>query len=124
MLKQLAAFILLIAFGFQTFSKVIIVADYFINTSTFAKNCENQAKPLLHCNGKCQMKKELQKEEKKDQQNPDRRGENKNEIVLSSKSSFCSFQALYFSESASNYLIADAGRETKMHRTVFHPPCA
>ena len=32
------------------------------------------------------MMKKLQQEEKKDQENPDRKAENKNEIVLSSKS--------------------------------------
>ena len=124
MLKQLAAFILLSAFAFQTFSKVFIVVDYYVNTSAFAKDCENKARPLMQCNGKCQMNKKIQKEEKKDQQNPDRRGENKNEIALFPKSFFDSIKALLFSESTSNYLTADAGREIKMHRTIFHPPCA
>lgn len=42
----------------------------------------------MHCNGKCQMMKKLKQEEKKDQQNPERKSENKNEIALSSRSFF------------------------------------
>lgn len=44
----------------------------------------------MHCNGKCQMMKKLKQEEKKDQENPDRKNENKNEVLLSSKSFFAS----------------------------------
>jgi len=37
---------------------------------------------MLHCNGKCQLAKKLKQEEKKDRQNPERKLENKNEVVL------------------------------------------
>lgn len=47
----------------QTFSNAIIVADYYINTTSFAVNCENKNKPQLHCNGQCQMVKQLEKED-------------------------------------------------------------
>jgi hypothetical protein len=70
----------------QTFSKSFVMADYYTNTSKYAKNCVNKAKPKMNCNGKCQMMKKLEQEEKKDQENPERKAENKNEILLSSKS--------------------------------------
>ncbi|MFL5811765.1 MAG: hypothetical protein ACJ749_19740, partial [Flavisolibacter sp.] len=57
----------------------------------FAKHCENKARPIMHCNGKCQMMKKIQEEEKKEQQSPERKMENKNEVV-SSKSFFASLQ--------------------------------
>lgn len=62
--------------------------DYFNNRYAYELNCINKAKPKLHCHGKCQMMKKISQEEKKDQQNPDRRGENKYELVFSSKSFF------------------------------------
>ena len=87
MFRQITAIFLLIAFAAQIFSKAVIVLDYYTNTVSYAKNCENKIKPTLHCNGKCQMMKKLQEEEKKDQQNPERKIDNKNEVA-SSKSFF------------------------------------
>jgi hypothetical protein len=81
MIKQLTAFIFLVAFMAHTFNRAVIVFDYYTNTAAFAKNCENKARPQMHCNGKCQMMKKLQQEEKKDQSNPERKMENKNEVV-------------------------------------------
>jgi hypothetical protein len=87
MWKQVTAAILLLAFMTSSFCNAVIVLDYYTNTAAFAKNCENKALPKMHCNGKCQMMKKLKQEEKKDQNNPERKAENKNEIV-SSKSFF------------------------------------
>lgn len=70
----------------QTFNRLVIVTEYYTNTAAFAKNCENKAKPQLHCNGKCQMMKKLKQEEKKDQQNSERKSYQHE--VLSSKSFF------------------------------------
>lgn len=69
---------------------MFIIADYYTNTEKYAANCENKARPKMHCNGKCQMMKKLKQEEKKDQENPERKSENKNEVLLSSKSFFAS----------------------------------
>lgn len=39
---------------------VFPVIDYIVNYDYIAKElCENKAKPMLHCNGKCHLKKEL-----------------------------------------------------------------
>ncbi len=44
------------------------MADYNLNKTTIAKKyCENKAKPKMHCDGKCHLKKQLKKEEKKEQ---------------------------------------------------------
>lgn len=86
--RNILVFILLVAIGLQSFSKAIYIADYYVNNATYLKNCENKAKPKLQCNGKCQVKKKMQEEEKKEQENPDRKLENKTEIIISSKSFF------------------------------------
>ena len=66
----------------QTFSRFFIVVDYEINKEYIAKNlCENKDKPALKCHGKCQMMKQLKQEEQKDQQNPERKMENKFEVI-------------------------------------------
>lgn len=124
MLKQITALILLLAFGFQTFSKAFIVVDYYTNTSLFAKNCENKDRPQLQCKGKCQMLKKLKQEEKKEEQNPDRKGEHKNEIPLSSKSFFTAFNFIGFiiksNKKIPHYL---TGKGSAPVFPIFHPPC-
>ncbi|MFN8166406.1 MAG: hypothetical protein U0X76_09655 [Bacteroidia bacterium] len=47
----------------QSVSTAFVLAGYELNRSYISKNlCENKSKPSLHCNGKCHLKKELQKE--------------------------------------------------------------
>lgn len=122
MLKQLVTFILLISFATQTFNKVFIVIDYNINTSSFAAHCENKAKPILKCNGKCQMMKALKEEDKKDQQYPDRRGDNKNEIVLSCQTCFYNVISPEALANNHNYLQINDRRIVKRQKGIFHPP--
>jgi hypothetical protein len=76
------AILLLIAFLAQTFSKGLIIANYYTNTEPYAKNCINKAKPKMHCNGKCQMMKKLKQEENKDGQNSDRKTEIKTDLLF------------------------------------------
>jgi hypothetical protein len=86
--KYLISILFIFSFSVQTFNHAFIIVDYFSNTAAYEKNCVNKARPGLHCHGKCQMMKKIGQEEKKDQQNPDRRGENRYELVISSKSFF------------------------------------
>lgn len=45
---------------------MLIVANYVINMDYIAEYlCENQDKPEMECNGKCHLKKELQKDEER-----------------------------------------------------------
>lgn len=80
--------LVLTAFTIQTFNKVVIVFNYYTHTAVFAKNCENKAKPKLHCNGRCQMMKKLKQEENKDRQNPERRNDNKDEVLYFTKNRY------------------------------------
>lgn len=46
----------------QTFQMGIVEADFFINQDEIAATlCENKDKPEMHCNGHCQLKKELER---------------------------------------------------------------
>ena len=95
--------------------------DYFINTTAYAKNCENKARPILHCNGKCQMMKKLKEEEKKEQQNPERKAENKNELFFFSGFTLPVINHL-MTEEIFFFTPLYIGAEIKMPRYIFHPP--
>lgn len=119
--KQIIASVFLFAFALQTFNKALYVFDYFTNTKSYAENCENKARPEMHCDGKCQLMLKLKKEENKDQQNPDRKAENKNEITLSYKSYF---PALSFAitTSSTEYAVVSSGKTVKRPRSLLRPP--
>ncbi len=120
--KQLTAFIFLAAFLTQTFSRPFIVVDYYTNTKAYAKNCENRANLKMHCNGKCQMMKKLKQEENKDKQNPNRKGDNKDE-VLSFKSFFPSIQIIV-TTFKKKFPAIKASFAINRNSDIFHPPQA
>jgi hypothetical protein len=122
-MKLIGAIFLIIAFTVQTFSSGFVVLNYYTNTAAFAKNCENKARPKLHCNGKCQMMKKLKQEEKQDQQNPERKSENKVE-VLSSKSFYCSAIAAISTIVAKATPVEKNYPVTDISYAFFHPPQA
>lgn len=99
------------------------MADYYTNTSKYAKNCVNKAKPKMHCNGKCQMMKKLQEEEKKDQEKPERKGENKGEVILSSKS-FFAIVCRSYNIAISNQLFSHVTDSYTYNctKSIFQPP--
>jgi len=104
----------------QTFSKTFITAGYYANTAAYAKNCENKAKPQMRCNGKCQLMKKLKQEENKDKQNPDRKTDNKEEI-LSSRSFFAHIEERMLPVENVYPLLNDNTTATTP-RSIFHPP--
>ena len=121
-MKKITAFFLLISFAALSFDQAIIVFNFYINQSYIAANqCENRYRPMLHCNGQCQLAKKLKQEERKDQQNPERKIENKNEII-SSRSFFVS-GAVVLSTIQPNYIISSDSRTIDRSFAVFHPPC-
>jgi hypothetical protein len=121
MLRQLITILFLAAFFMQTFSKVLMVADYYTNTATYAKNCENKLRLMLHCNGQCQLAKKLQKEAQKDEQNQERKAEKKSEI-FSSQSIICYYPPV-IGEISSIYLsAATLGKPIDRPASIFHPP--
>jgi len=67
MFRHLTTILLLAAFSLQVFNKAILVADYYVNSSTYIEKCENKAAPELNCEGKCLVSKKMKDEEKKEQ---------------------------------------------------------
>lgn len=123
MWKQSIAFILLIAFMVQAFSKIFVVIDYNINTAAYEAQCINKANIAMKCKGKCQMLKALEQENKKDQQYPDRRGENKYDIVISDKNYFT--QTVRPIDAENDFIFPEYsfGKVAQIVASIFHPPC-
>jgi hypothetical protein len=122
-LKKILALVLLLAFTAQCFNNTFIVLSFYFNQKYIASElCENRHRPMLHCNGKCLLAKKIKQEENKDQQNPERKLENKNEII-SSQSFFVT--VLYIS-SQEKYKISvlSESRVTDYSCDIFRPPCA
>jgi hypothetical protein len=83
MLKQCTALLLLLAFMTTTFSKAFIVVDFYANQDYIAKNlCVNRDKPMMHCCGRCQLRKRLNRDADQDKNNPEQRAENKQEVLF------------------------------------------
>ncbi len=120
--RQVSILILFTSFFVQSFSGSFIIADYYTNTKSYVANCENKARPQMHCNGKCQMIKKISSEEKKDQQSPERK-DNKNDITLFCKS-FPAFITFFYAQPSKLFSSKTACKEIKMPRSVFHPPVA
>jgi hypothetical protein len=125
MLKKPGTIILVCALLMQSFYTPFLVADYYINTTAYKKNCINKAKAWLHCNGKCQLMKKLRQEEKKNEENPERKSENKNEIILSTKSFFATVPVHHLIQTKSKQLLpASDGKSMDRSFAIFHPPQA
>ena len=121
MWKKLTAAIFIIAFLIQTFSEAVIIIDFYANQKYIAQNlCVNKDKPMMHCCGKCQLRKKLQQQQNNDKQNPEQRN-NKNE-VLSSKSFFATAPLVKMQELCINYTNLSFAKEIEMPRSFFHPP--
>ena len=121
MLKQLAAFFLLIAFVCQTFSNGWVMVEYYTNTAAFAKNCENKVKPALHCNGKCQMMKKMQAAESKEQQMPERKLEHKTELFSGNSTNY-HFENIFSEINAQIVAIEENHSLTDISISLFRPP--
>ncbi len=107
----------------QTFSKTLIVAEYQLNREYIAKNlCVNKSRPKMHCNGKCHMMKKMKQEEKQDQENPERRAENKFEIICAAfhTAGITPFRIV----SAFPYPVFQERICTEFASSCFHPPQA
>ncbi len=62
-------YLLLGAFLLHSTSRMIVYFNYWSNQEFIAQNlCENRDEPVMECNGKCHLKKELDKDDDRKQQ--------------------------------------------------------
>lgn len=79
-LKELLAVLIIISYLLSIYGIFLPYLDYEINREVFLKECINKDKPEMHCDGKCQLEKEIQYEAKKE--NSTNRISSKNPITL------------------------------------------
>jgi hypothetical protein len=120
-IKKIIAFVLLLSVLASSFSGMLLVADYYANTGAYAKNCINKLKPLLHCNGKCQLMKKIEEQEKKDQQNADSKMFFKS-IILSSKTFYAVSPHPVQTLLLPTFTLNTMGTELDCVSDIFHPP--
>ncbi|MGE0635919.1 MAG: hypothetical protein AB7G44_17465 [Bacteroidia bacterium] len=107
-------------FLLQSFTRTFIIVNYQVNKDYISNVlCENKEKKAMHCEGKCHLKKELDKEEKSEN-TPAGSGKEKFEITL-------------FNESISEFFIHTASKAIypadynailpqNFSFAIFHPP--
>jgi hypothetical protein len=105
----------------QSLHRALIITSYYTNTAAYLKNCINKAKPQLRCKGKCQLKKQLQQENSKEEQQPERRHGQIEEVCLSSKSFFPTI-TMRDPVASQNFFLLSIGQVTRMPRKLLRPP--
>jgi len=121
-LKRLATSVLLFTLILQSFSGAGIFINYYVNYSSYIKNCENKNRPAMHCNGQCQVMKEWKKAENS-KNHPIEKPQQRNE-ALSSRSFFAGSPAPP-TEMKPMFPTGPASPGTRdISILVFHPPCA
>lgn len=123
-LKQCSAALLLLSFMAQVLSSPFIVFDYYVNTDAYIKKCINKASPELHCNGKCQMAKELKQQEEKEQQHPGSEHSYQSVVSLFARCGFASAPAVALLPTIRLFPIFDDRYTKDVSLPVFHPPAA
>jgi hypothetical protein len=88
---------------------------------SYKKECVNKAKPMMHCNGKCQMLKKIQKQEGESNTNTPAPKFNQQELILSSKSFFPTIEMFGVQQSNFFYSYISSFNSNYIS-SIFHPP--
>ena len=123
-LQRCTALLLLLAFMAMSFSQAVVEVNFYANQATIAKTlCENRDKPMMHCNGRCQLCKRLAKQDNQDKDNPERKAENRNEVLFSpEKGSLLTSPSIDLISSL--YSAMTSGKPVDRASAIFHPPAA
>ena len=121
-MKKLVAIVALLGIMLQTFSQVVIMADYYVHKDYIAKNlCENRDKPMMHCDGKCCLKKKLAKQGKEQAPSPTN-SKSEQVVTLFYSDSRYEVRPITVLSETNHYFNRDDLRTCSFHGSVFHPP--
>ena len=121
-MKYTIVILLFTALIAQTFSRSIAMADYMVNLEAYKNACVNKAKPMMHCNGKCQMLKKMKKQEGDNGTNATVPKFNQPDYVLSSKSFFPILEFAYIQNCNSFYMQDQSKFSNNYLASIFRPP--
>ncbi|MFM7023048.1 MAG: hypothetical protein ACKOXB_08720 [Flavobacteriales bacterium] len=121
MLQRFLSIFIIVAVLSQGLIKSFILVNYELNkTAITNKYCENKAKPKMHCDGKCHLKKQLKKEEKREKSPLSDNSKEQYEVQF-----FIDFPQLssIHPPSAENHLSNYSfSLKTTSPGSIFHPP--
>lgn len=118
-MKTTLTILLVFLFLLQSFTRTFIIVNYQVNKDYISNVlCENKEKKAMHCEGKCHLKKELQKEEKKES-TPSGSKENFEIILYSEKTTTLSFVG--FELAKSSFIYTEIYPQDFTGK-IFHPP--
>jgi hypothetical protein len=108
----------------QPLSKVWIFVSFKINQDYIAKNlCENRAKPILKCNGKCQLMKKLKQADKEEEKQTPQTIKEKLEVLYClNQSSFNVSQKLDFEVKKQSFFGYKFQNYSSFQSNLFRPP--
>jgi hypothetical protein len=105
----------------QTFDPLVIQVSYWVNKTYISTTlCENRDKPMLHCNGKCFLARQLKEQAKKEQRAPDAKKEQFEALPYCLPESLLIASASLTIERA--YFHSDESLAVATHAAVFRPP--
>lgn len=99
------------------------MADYMVNLEAYKKACVNKAKPMMHCNGKCQMLKKMKKQEGNNGTGMPVPNFNQEDVVLSTKSFFPNLNIASVKIKPS-FFTCSVDISSNYIGSIFHPPGA
>ena len=121
--RRIAVFLLLLMFFAQTFSRYVLVADYYVNRSAYAANCVNKDRPWMKCNGRCQLCKKLDRQDNnQDKQTPERKSGNSGNETLYTNHTFIGATSSQVVAITRRFPEMKALSPVGMSRKHFHPP--
>lgn len=120
-MKQFSTILLLMLITAVSFSNLILVVEYNVNATPFAEHCINKNKPLMHCNGKCQLTAKMEETDS----NTDKPGNTKLPELLSWVFAGPSLFEIKTPETGLHKKLVPSINDNslrKQPRTHFHPP--
>ena len=121
-MKHFIAPLLALVVLYQSSVKTLILSNYLLNKDAITKNyCINKNKPAMHCNGKCHLKKQIQKQESKENLPPLKLKQNEEINLFSLSNTEHCFYSLCHKKIRNFYFSKKYGSPSF---DIFHPPQA
>jgi len=123
-LKKILVILLTLLLFIQPLSKVWIFVSFKINQDYIAKNlCENRAKPILKCNGKCQLMKKMKQADKdEEKQTPQTIKEKLEVLYCHNQANFNVSQKLDFEVKKQSFFGYKFQNYSSYQSNLFRPP--
>ena len=129
-MKTFKVIFLLLLLSSKLFYSFFWQVNFYINQQEIVRlECENKDKPLMKCNGKCYLAKQLQKAEDELNEKKSKQEQSKNTIKLMEVSAFIAPQKIAFSSNFSfqiettNFVSYSKNLLSGATYPIFHPPC-